>query len=203
MEKDIIKVIHHIEQIEKSWEYSYEFLDELGKKVSKKTHLRSVSPEIGSFLSFLILVTKSKKILELGCSAGYSTLWMALSAMHLGGKIYTTEIMESKIKLAESNFIKAKVEGIVTLLKGDILDILRDWNEGDIDFIFIDANKEDYLKYYESVLPFLKSGGIIVADNIFSHRDELGNFCKKISMDNRVNSCPINVDSGLLLIYKK
>ena len=115
------------------------------------------------FLRFCVLTTKSKNILELGTSIGYSTIWLALGAIDTGGHVDTIEIFEPKIELAKRNIIRAKVKKEVTIHEGDISSILTSWDEKrKFDMIFLDADKPNYGRYYDQVMPILKTGGLLV-----------------------------------------
>jgi len=151
----------------------------------------------------LILATKSKKVLELGSSIGYSAIWMALAAKELDGHIYTIDISKSRIRLAKNNFKASELDKYITLFEKDIINILTNWNLGKIDFVFIDAEKEEYLRYYELVLPLLKKGGLIIADDVGKFRDQMKPFLKKVNNDSSVVSQFLKLDDGLMLIYKK
>ena len=208
MEK-ILKVLRKIELIEPTWQCEItRKIDPDGKVHIYRTHLRSVSPLIGKLLSSLILISKAKKILELGCSAGYSTLWMALGAAQNApcsrtkGRIYTTEILKEKIDFAKQNFKEAGVKNI-TILEGDITETLKKWGKGRLDFIFIDADKDKYLRYYDLVFPLLKRGGVIVADNVISHENALKPFLDRVKSDPRVVHSLVKMHSGLMIIWKK
>ena len=199
MEK-ILKTLRKIENIEQTWQCEItRKIDPDGKVHIYRTHLRSVSPLIGKFLSSLVLIAKPKKILELGCSAGYSTLWMSISAPK--AKIYTTEILKEKIEFAKENFKEAGVKNII-ILEGDITETLKSWKKP-VDFVFLDADKDKYLRYYELVFPFIKKGGLIVADNIISHENILRPFLDRIKSDDRIVYSLVKMQSGLLIIYKK
>jgi len=198
MEK-IYEVLRKIESVENDWKCEItRKIDPDGKVHIYTTRLRSISPLIGKFLSSLVLIAKPKTILELGCSGGYSTLWMSMALKK--GKIYTTEILKEKIEFAKKNFKDAGVKNI-TLLEGDITETLKKWNKK-VDFIFLDADKDKYLRYYDLVFPFLKKGGVIVADNVISHENVLKTFLEKVKSDKRVFWSVVKMHSGLMIIHK-
>lgn len=209
MDEQIDKILRNIEKLEKTW--SYVLSDENNKKHSygrtdqDKNELRfwSVPHTTGQFLRFLILSIKPKTILELGTSAGYSTLWMASAAKHFDSRIYTIEVFPAKIELAKRHFKEASIGDLVSLIEGDIKDILASWNKGKIDFIFMDADKHDYVDYYDAVMPILNSGGTIVADNAVNFGNLMKPFLEKAGTDPRVITNLLELDNGLLLIYKK
>ena len=147
MEEKIKKVLEKIESLEESFVWKIaEGRDKLGNANKwRESHPRSVSKSIGRLLYFLVLSTNAKKILELGCSAGYSSLWMSLGVLRTGGHIYTTELIEEKANTAEVNFKESGVYNKITLIRGDIKEILKNWKISDLDLIFINANKEEYI----------------------------------------------------------
>jgi predicted O-methyltransferase YrrM len=196
-ESKIYKTLRKIESVEPTWQCEItRKIDPDGRVHIYRTHLRSVSPLIGKLLSSLVLISKSKKILELGCSAGYSTLWISLAAPK---HIYTTEILKEKIDFAKENFREAGVKNI-TILEGDITETLKKWNKGKLDFIFIDADKDKYLRYYDLVFPLLKKGGVIAADNVISHENILKPFLDKVKSDDRIIYSLVKMHIGLMII---
>ena len=182
-------------------------LDKILERIKKSEQdgilLRPVTKSTGRFLQILVLATRSKKILELGCSAGYSTIWLAQAAKEFGGHVYTTETSKPRIKIAKSNFEEAGLSEYITLFEKDAVDVLSNWNLGEIDFAFIDATKQDYLKYYELILPLLKSGGLVIADDVIKFKNLVEPFLKKVNNDSRVISQLLEDEHGLVLIYKK
>jgi predicted O-methyltransferase YrrM len=183
-----------------------EKINKIFKKIEKLEEsqcLGSVPRSTGKFLNFLILATKSKKVLEIGCSLGYSTIWMALALKRIQGHIYTTEIHKKRASVAKKLFSVIKMDDYITLLEADICEVLSKWNYGDIDFVFMDANEEDYLKHYELVFPFVKKGGIIIADDVIKFYKKVNSFLEKVNKDHNVVSQILDFDDGLMLIYKK
>ncbi|MBI4095497.1 MAG: O-methyltransferase [DPANN group archaeon] len=173
------------------------------EKLEKSQGFGSVPRSTGQFLHMLLLATKTKQVLELGCSLGYSAIWMALAVKENRGHIYTTEIDKQRAHLAKEHFSETKLNDVITLYEKDIFEVLANWNHGEIDFVFIDAKKEDYKKYYEAVLPLLKKGGLIVADDVGKFKEQVKPFLEKVNKDLCVVSQFLDVDDGLMLIYKK
>ncbi|HLD57564.1 MAG TPA: class I SAM-dependent methyltransferase, partial [archaeon] len=103
----------------------------------------------------------------------------------------------------QEHFTETKLNNFITLYEKDIFEVLANWNHGEIDFVFIDAKKEDYQKYYELVLPLLKGGGLIVADDVGKFEDHVKPFLEKVKKDVSVVSQFLDLDDGLMLIYKK
>lgn len=181
-------------------------IDDVLKKIEKLEESQSfgsVPRSTGQFLHMLILATKAKQVLELGCSLGYSTIWMTLAVKENSGHIYTTEIDKQRAHLAKEHFNETRLNDSITLYEKDIFEVLSNWDHGEIDFIFIDAKKEDYLKYYELALPLLKNGGLIVADDVGKFKEQVKSFLEKVNKDPGVVSQFLDLDDGLMLVYKR
>ena len=133
--------------------------------------LRQIPPDTGRFLALLAASAPEGVYLEIGASAGYSTLWLALACRELQRKIVTFEIDKEKVKLARETFSKAEVDDVVQLVAGDARDFIKDFD--DIVFCFLDAEKEDYIELFELIVPSMKKGGLLIADNVISHADTL------------------------------
>ena len=130
------------------------------------------APEQGQFLALLVRLTGAKKILEIGVFLGYSSTSMAL-AMPPGGKITACDRSEEFTTQARQTWAEAGVAPKIELRLGPALDTLEaliaDGHGGSFDFAFIDADKANYLNYYERALVLVRSGGLIVIDNVLWH----------------------------------
>ena len=146
----------------------------------------TINPEDGKLLQLLIRINRCKKILEIGTFYGYSTIWMA-RALDDGGHIFTIEKDEESFNIAQQNFIKAKLNDKITILKGDAKNILKNIDE-ELDMVFIDADKSQYLDYLSLIENNIKKGGIIVADNTLLsgavYMDELPYRIRKTTKEN-------------------
>ena len=177
-----------------------------------------VSPEEAQFLQLLIKMTGAKKILELGTFTGYSALAMAL-AMPEEGKLITCDINAEWTKNAPYFWQQADMLHKIDLKLGPALDTLSQWiNKGEtqqFDFIFIDADKTNYLNYYELALQLIKPNGLIAIDNIFwdgkvvdasdkgAQTREIKRLNEVIKNDNRVDISLLAIADGLFLIRPK
>lgn len=166
----------------------------------KTKRLRQIPPETGRFLAILAAGVPEGDIIEIGTSAGYSTLWLSLACTETGRKLTTFEVDENKIQKARETFIAAGVTNRVNLVHGDALVLLE--NHLRIAFCFIDAEKGDYQALYEIIVSQLVPGGILVADNVISHADELGAFIHHVSSDERVDSVIVPIGKGELICRK-
>jgi caffeoyl-CoA O-methyltransferase len=163
--------------------------------------LRQIPSETGRFLALLAASAPPGKWVEIGTSAGYSTLWLSLAAMETGHKVITFDVDPAKVALARETFRLAGVENWVEPVEADARQQLPGLNE--ISFCFIDLEKELYLDCYELVVPRMVAGGILVADNAISHQEGLATFLERVMQDKRVDALVVPIGKGDLLCRKR
>jgi predicted O-methyltransferase YrrM len=163
----------------------------------RKRRLRQISPEVGKFLAVLAAAAPDGRRIEIGTSAGYSTLWIALACRSSGQKVTTFEILEEKVRLARSTFATAGFSDTIELVHGDAMDCLA--SSDDIAFCFLDAEKEVYARCYELVVPRMVRGGILVADNAVNHEATLKPMLDRALRDDRVDSLIVPIGNGELV----
>jgi predicted O-methyltransferase YrrM len=151
-------------------------------------------------LALLAASAPSGPVVEIGTSGGYSSLWLVQAVQQRGDKLTTYELLPDKAELARETFAKAKVEDLVDLVHGDARSKLREHDE--IAFCFLDAEKEMYAEFYELIVPRLKPGGMLVADNVISHKDDLQAVVDQARTDKTVDSVVLPVGLGLLVCTK-
>ncbi|HJY63319.1 MAG TPA: O-methyltransferase [Ignavibacteria bacterium] len=180
---------------------------------AKKFPLIQVSPELGKFLYMLIRIIRSKRVLEIGTLAGYSTVWMARALPEVG-KLTTLEISREHAEFAKSNFIKAGLENKIEVLFGNAVESLDKLKNERFDFAFIDADKTGYPDYFYKVIQMMNPGGIITADNtlkkgkvVEENPDEyvrgILEYNRIVSSDNRVESVLVPISDGLTVSWVK
>ncbi len=169
--------------------------------VPRRERLRQVMPDVGRFLHTLVLATRPRSILEIGTSGGYSTVWLATAARSTGADLITLEIDVAKVRRAESSLREAGVEDVATIIQGDAFDYLRDRRDP-IDFVFLDAEKEDYLRFLELIVPLLPTGGLLVADNLTSHAEDLAQFRQRAESHPHLSAIVVPIGRGELLAAK-
>jgi predicted O-methyltransferase YrrM len=163
--------------------------------------LRQIPSETGKFLALLAVGAPQGAWIEIGTSAGYSTLWLALACRETGHTITTFEVLEEKIALARETFRLAEVEDVVTLVAGDAREHLADCQ--DIAFCFLDTEKEVYAECYELVVPRLVPGGLLVADNAINHQETLQPLLDRALSDERVDALIAPIGKGELVCRRK
>jgi len=162
-----------------------------------------IPPSSAMLLRFLVLATKSKNILELGASVGYSTVWLGLAAKENGGHVYTTEILKDKAEIAKKNFKKASVEDNITLYEKPIFEVLETWpKDRKIDFVFMDADKQNYGEYLKLMYPLLSDHAIIVVDNVGDYPEHMEEFLKQTTTIEDAATYMLEIDHGIFLFVK-
>ena len=158
-------------------------------------------------------ILQPKKILEIGTFVGYSALCLA-KGLTKGGKLHTIELKKEDADISLENFRKANASHQIILHRGNALDIIPTLHET-WDLVFIDADKTNYINYYQLVLPAVRSGGLVIADNVLFHGEVLEKeikgknakaiqaFNEIIKKDNSVEKVMVTVRDGLFLIRKK
>ena len=162
--------------------------------------LRQIPPITGQFVALLAAASPDGAMIEIGTSAGYSSMWIIQACKLLGRKLTTFEIMPEKIALAKETFQLAEVTPYVTLKEGDARMFLKDIKE--IAFCFLDAEKEVYEDCYELVVPHLVKGGLLVADNAINHRETLQPVLDRALSDERVDAMIVPIAKGELVCRK-
>ena len=167
----------------------------------RRQRLRQVTPDVGRLLHTLVLANRPRLVLEIGTSGGYSTVWLASAARAIGATVLALEIDSAKVELATPNLRQAGVHDVVNVTHVDAFKYLRGRREP-IDFVFLDAEKEDYLPYLELIVPLLPVGGLLVADNLISHAEELADFRERAESHPDLSAMVIPVGRGELLAVK-
>ena len=171
-----------------------------------------IGPHEGALLAMLVRLTGARRILEIGCFTGYSALCMA-EALPRNGRLTTCEIKPEHAEIAQSFFGRSPHGRKIKLRLGPALETLAGLpGSASFDFVFLDADKENYVNYYEAVLPRLRPGGLIVADNVLWSGRVLAPkkktdravvaFNKHVRRDPRVECVMLPVRDGVSLIRK-
>lgn len=160
----------------------------------------NISRVTAEFLTILIKEEKAKNVLEVGTSNGYSGIWLAKAVKETGGHLTTIEFWDKRLDIAKENFKLCGVDNVVTPLKGSACEILEDLPEDFIiDLAFVDANKSEYIKYFELIDKHLKIGGIIACDNVLSHEAKCKPFIDAINTHPNYENVVLSLPAGLSL----
>lgn len=162
----------------------------------------NVSRQSANFINMLIKLMKAQNVLELGTSNGYSGLWIADALKETGGHLTTIEFWEKRQSIARENFKNCGFSDIITCKIGDAYHVIKDEINEKFDIVFMDANKGEYVKYFEAVHPLIKKGGVILADNIISHAKKVQPFIDAINNIGDYQVQILDLPDGLLMGYK-
>ena len=175
-----------------------------------------ISPEQGQFLEIIVKISKSKKCLEVGRFTGLSTLFMA-RGLPDEGKIYAVDNSNEFLSLANKYWKLANVSKKIESVLGEGMEVMQSYidRKFSFDLIFIDADKNNYLNYYELSLSLLSSGGVIIFDNMLwggnvadnsindNQTKTIRNLNEKIQKDGRVGYALLPLSDGLSFVQKK
>jgi len=177
----------------------------------REAHMLS-GPLQGKFLQIVSRLVRPRRILEIGTFMGYSALCLA-AGLEEGGKLHTIELRDEDADLAEGNFRRANWQDRIILHRGNALAIIPTLDEV-WDLVFIDADKAGYIDYYKLVMPRLRQGGVVLADNVLFHGQVLQPavegksakaiqaFNEMVAADRTVEKVMLTVRDGLFVIQK-
>jgi predicted O-methyltransferase YrrM len=162
---------------------------------------RNVEPETAALLAVLVRATGARRLLEIGTSNGYSTIWLADAAASTGGRVVSLEVDPARTALARENLESAGVEA--ELLTRDAGGVLQDAADGAWDFVFLDAERPAYVSYWPELVRTLAPRGLLAVDNVLSHEHELVDFTQLVEDDPRVTSALVPIGAGVRLAVRE
>ena len=163
---------------------------------------RSLHPDAAKLLNLLAKATGAKRMLEIGTSVGYSTIHLALAAEETGGHLTTLELMPAKYETAKANLLRAGLSDVVTQHLGDALLIIPTL-PGPYDLVFLDPEKELYEQAWNHFSDKVRVGGVVIADNLTSHADDLSGYVAMIQNDARYETVTVPIGLGLEISYRR
>ena len=186
------------------------FLDELyahgrahdEQREDRLQRLRNVEPETAELLGVLVRAMRATRVLEIGTSNGYSTIWLGDAAEAVGGTVLSLEIEAERTAQAADNLAEAGVADFVELRTADAGEALRSFADGAFDLIFLDAERPYYTGYWPDLMRALRPNGLLVVDNTLSHSKDLVEFSELVYSAEGVTSTLVTVGAGVLLIVK-
>jgi predicted O-methyltransferase YrrM len=139
----------------------------------------AVSEEDGRFLRILVATRDAKSILEIGAASGYSGIWLGLGARESGGRVVAVEYDPARAKEAAANITRAGLDDVVRVVHGDAFKEIPKLH-GTFDFVFLDAWKPDYKKFFDLVFPRLMPGGVFAAHNVVNKKKDMEPFLRTV-----------------------
>lgn len=169
----------------------------------RRRRLLNITPDTGPLLALLVRAARARRVLELGTSNGYSTLWPAEAARDTGGRVTTVEVLGAKATLARDTFRRAGVGDVVALREGDAGAVLAAAADGAYDFVFLDADRERYAGWWPDLARVLAAGGLLVVDNATSHAGEIAPLAAAVAAAPAFTSALLPVGNGELVVHKR
>ena len=161
------------------------------------------------FLYMQIKIKNAKNVLEIGTSNGYSGLWILEALKDTKGKLTTLEFWEKRQSVARKNFdlcgfqgcYEAKIGSAIVVLE-DMVEEVKHNKREKYDFIFIDANKKEYIDYFNLIDKIISENGVILADNILSHKEKVKPYTDTLFKRDDYTSEILNIGAGMMLSIK-
>lgn len=207
MDEKILRVLNRLGEQSK--------LERSGElKVVPEDEMLAISPDTGRFFKIILNAMHAKRILEIGTSVGYSTLWFADAVIQNGitraegsNPIITIDINHSKIERATKNFHDAEVNSLIKVVEGSAMNVLQEMcremdikkTDGLFDFVFFDADKENLRDYFDLVIPMLRVGGVVATDNMLypeQYRSLMLNYASYVRSKPYIQSIMVPIGNG-------
>ena len=161
--------------------------------------LLNITHDTGEFLAVLVVATNARRVLEIGTSNGYSTLWLAHAVGATGGRVTTVELSTYKIGLAAINFARSGLVSRIEQIHGNAGDVLAGAADGSVDLLFLDSERPEYPLWWPHIRRVLRKGGLLVVDNATSHVEEMAPFVALVKADADFSNCLVPVGKGEFL----
>jgi len=159
----------------------------------------NITRDTGEFLAVLVRAALARRVLEIGTSNGYSTLWLASAALDIGGSVTTVEKSQYKIDLAAKNFARSGLASSIAQVHDDAGRLLERSADGAFDLIFLDSERPEYSGWWPHLRRVLRRGGLLVVDNATSHPAEIAPFVALVKADAEFITSLVPVGNGEFL----
>jgi predicted O-methyltransferase YrrM len=163
---------------------------------------RNVEPETAELLAVLVRAMGARRVLEIGTSNGYSTVWLADAVEAVGGTVVSLEVLAKRTALAAEHLARVGLSGVVDLRTLDAGAALAAFDDATFDLVFLDAERPAYAGYWPDLVRVLARPGLLVVDNVISHADEVADFRALVQADERVTSSLVAIGAGALLVAR-
>jgi len=173
-----------------------------GATTERPRRMLNITRDTGEFLAVLIRATLARRVLEIGTSNGYSTLWLARAARAIGGAVTTVELSDYKIGLAKATFGRSGFGACISLVQDDAGRVLQRAAASAFDLIFLDSERPQYPGWWPDLKRALRPGGLLVVDNATSHPAEMAPFVALVSADVEFVTSLVPVGNGEFLAVK-
>jgi predicted O-methyltransferase YrrM len=162
----------------------------------------NITRDTGQFLAVLVKAMHATRVLEIGTSNGYSTLWLASAVQSIGGSVTTVEKAELKVGMARASFARSGLGAVITLVHDDASTVLERMAEGSVDLLFLDSERPEYPGWWPDLRRVLRPGGLLVVDNATSHPEQMAPFVALVTADRTFTTSLVPVGNGEFLAVK-
>ena len=162
----------------------------------------NITRDTGEFLAVLVTAMNARRVLEIGTSNGYSTLWLAKAAQAIGGAVTTVEQAELKIAMARATFARSGLAALITVVHDDAGKVLRRTPDRAYDLVFLDSERPEYPGWWPDLRRVLRPGGLLVVDNATSHPEQMAPFVALVTADRTFTTSLVPVGNGEFLAVK-
>ena len=169
---------------------------------NRSGRMLNITHDTGEFLAVLVRAMGARRILEVGTSNGYSTLWLADAARAIDGRVTTIEMSAAKVALARANFARGALADRIDQVEGEAGHFLAGCADAAYDLVFLDSERAAYLGWLAQLARILRPGGLIVVDNATSHAQELAPFMQALRADALWSTSLVPVGKGEFLATK-
>jgi len=176
--------------------------DNDGSTAERPRKMLNITRDTGEFLAVLVRATLARRLLEIGTSNGYSTLWLASAARAIGGSVTTVEKSPYKIDLSAANFARSGLASYISQVHDDAGSVLERSPDGAFDMIFLDSERPEYPDWWPNLRRVLRPGGLLVVDNATSHPVEIAPFVALVNTDAEFETSLVPVGNGEFLAVK-
>jgi predicted O-methyltransferase YrrM len=163
---------------------------------------RNVEPETAALLGVLVRARAAPRVLEIGTSNGYSTIWLADAAQATKGSLVSLEIDPARSALARAHLARAGLDDVADLRTADAGEALAAFPDDAFDLVFLDAERPAYPGYWPDLVRTLMPGGLLAVDNVLSHAAEVEPFRRLVAADARVTPALVPTGAGVLLVVR-
>jgi predicted O-methyltransferase YrrM len=182
-------------------------LEQFGKANDASTTERArrmlnITRDTGEFLAVLVRATLARRVLEIGTSNGYSTLWLASAARAINGSVTTVEFAEHKIGLAVTNFTRAGLTRHISIVHDDGGRVLERSADSAFDLVFLDSERPEYPGWWPNLRRVLRLGGLLVVDNATSHPEQMAPFMALVNADAEFSTSLVPIGNGEFLAVR-
>ena len=172
------------------------------REVERGRRMLNITPDTGEFLAVLVRFGTARRVLEIGTSNGYSTLWLAESAAAIDGHVTTLEYAEDKAAMARDTFARSGLADRITLVHDDAGPWLAEAADASIDLLFLDSDRGQYAGWWPQLRRVLRPGGLLVVDNATSHAGEMEPLRVLLESDANFSTSLVPVGNGELLAVR-